>query len=86
MSEDYKIQQAMSAGKASSLQRYMKLVLGQESIGRLLLYEFVLLISSRRSGALGLFLRKKMYPWILGSETIAGTVRFAQELVASGNL
>jgi acetyltransferase-like isoleucine patch superfamily enzyme len=67
MSEDYKIQQAMSAGKASSLQRYMKLVLGQESIGRLLLYEFVLLISSRRSGALGLFLRKKMYPWILGS-------------------
>ena len=67
MSENYKIQQALSNNKTSSLQQYMKLVLGQDSIGRLILYEFVLMVSSRRSGALGLFLRKKMYPWILGS-------------------
>ena len=67
MNDSYKIQQSMAAGDHSTLKRYMHLVLGQESYPRLLLYELVTMISTRRSGALGLFLRNKMYPWLLGS-------------------
>ena len=67
MSEQFKIQQSLSTGSDSALKRYMKLVFGQESLLKLFLYEFVILISSKLSGALGLFLRKFMYPWILGS-------------------
>lgn len=67
MTDQYKIQQSLSSGNDSSLKQYMKLVLGQNSLAKLLIYELVVLISSKRSGALGLFLRKLMYPWILGS-------------------
>jgi len=67
MSEQYKIQQSLSTGTDSALKRYMKLVFGQNSVLKLVLYEFVILVSAKRSGALGLFLRKAMYPWILGS-------------------
>ena len=67
MSEQYKIQQSLSSGNDSALKRYMKLVFGQDSLLKLFLYEFVILVSAKRSGALGLILRKIMYPWILKS-------------------
>jgi acetyltransferase-like isoleucine patch superfamily enzyme len=67
MGENYKIQQSLSNGTDSALQRYMKLILGTTSLGRLIVFELVMLIACRRSGALGLVLRKKMYPWILKS-------------------
>jgi len=66
MSKSYKIQQSVSSGNQSAMQRYMDLVIGQQSIARLILYEIVIMVSSKRSGALGIWLRKIMYPWILG--------------------
>jgi acetyltransferase-like isoleucine patch superfamily enzyme len=67
MNDKYKIQQSMSTENESASKRYMQLVLGQDSIIKLLLYELVTMVSTRRSGALGLFLRNKMYPWLLRS-------------------
>ncbi len=67
MSEKFKIQQSLSSGSDSSMKRYMDLVFGLRSVPRLIGFELVMLIAGKRSGALGLLLRKKMYPWILGS-------------------
>ena len=49
------------------MKRYMDLVFGLRNVPRLIGFELVMLIAGKRSGALGLLLRKKMYPWILGS-------------------
>lgn len=57
----------MSGSGESGLRRYMKLVYGRNSLAGLLLFELVMLISNRRIGALGLALRRIMYPWVLGS-------------------
>ncbi|MFV2033366.1 MAG: DapH/DapD/GlmU-related protein [Gammaproteobacteria bacterium] len=66
MRKSYKIQQSVSSGAESAASRYMDLVVGQQGIVRLLLHEFVILVASKRSGALGIWLRQKMYPWIIG--------------------
>ena len=76
MTEKYKIQQSLSSGKDSAMTRYMDLVFGRRRIGGLLLYEFVMLVAGKRSGVLGLLLRKIMYPWILksvGSNVVFGS-------------
>lgn len=76
MSEQYKIQQSLSTGNDSALRRYMKLVFGQESLLKLFLYEFVTMVSTKRAGALGILLRKIMYPWVLksvGSNVVFGS-------------
>src|SRR3990172_4237765 len=52
--------------KKSKLQKYSELVVGKEIHGSLLLYELVMLFSSWVPGALGLFLRSKLYPLVLG--------------------
>ena len=49
------------------MKRYMDLVFGLRSVSRLIGFELVMLIAGKRSGALGLLLRRKMFPWILGS-------------------
>lgn len=67
MAEKYKIQQSLSSGTDGSMTRYMDLIYGRRSIGGLLLFELVMLIAGKRSGALGLLLRKKLFPWILKS-------------------
>jgi acetyltransferase-like isoleucine patch superfamily enzyme len=46
--------------------RYQLMVIGTESWFDLLKYEAVVLLVSRLPGALGLFLRSRMYPWLLG--------------------
>jgi acetyltransferase-like isoleucine patch superfamily enzyme len=55
------------AVRGSPLRAYQDLVVGSRSLGRLLLYELVLLASSWVPGALGLLLRKLLYPLLLGS-------------------
>ena len=60
------IQEAMGVG-ASPLRKYQDLVVGSRSVGRLLLHEAVTLASSWVPGALGLVLRKLLYPLLLGS-------------------
>ena len=58
------IQQAV---RGSPLRAYQDLVVGSRSIGRLFLYELVMLASSWVPGALGLALRKALYPLLLGA-------------------
>jgi acetyltransferase-like isoleucine patch superfamily enzyme len=55
-----------SPGK-SALRKYQDLVVGSRSLGRLVVYEAVLLLASWVPGAVGLALRRLVYPLILGS-------------------
>jgi acetyltransferase-like isoleucine patch superfamily enzyme len=59
------IQEAVAG--ASPLRAYQDLVVGSRSLGRLLLHELVMLASSWVPGALGLLLRKRLYPLLLGA-------------------
>jgi acetyltransferase-like isoleucine patch superfamily enzyme len=61
------IQDAMGAEGRSALQKYQDLVVGSRSLGRLVLHELVVTLTSWVPGALGLVLRKIAYPWLLGS-------------------
>ena len=61
----YKVGKALEGG--GGLAAYQDLVLGTRSLGYLALYELVMLLSQWVPGALGLFLRRLMYPWLLGS-------------------
>ena len=60
------IQDAMGEGSSSPLRKYQDLVVGSRSLGRLLLYEAVALFASWVPGALGLVLRRALYPLLLG--------------------
>ena len=59
------IQREFGAGR-SRRERYADLVVGQPGLWALVKYEVVLLLSAWVPGALGLFLRSKLYPLILG--------------------
>jgi carbonic anhydrase/acetyltransferase-like protein (isoleucine patch superfamily) len=72
------IQEAMGAG-ASPLRKYQDLVVGSRSVLRLIGYEAVVLVSSWVPGALGLLLRKLLYPLLLGS--VGRGVVFGQGVV-----
>ncbi len=56
----------MGEGASSALRKYQDLVVGSRSVGRLLLYEAVALFASWVPGALGLVLRRALYPLLLG--------------------
>jgi acetyltransferase-like isoleucine patch superfamily enzyme len=59
------IQREFGAGR-SRRERYADLVVGQPGLWALVKYEVVLLLSAWVPGALGLYLRSKLYPLILG--------------------
>ena len=50
----------------SARDKYASLVVGRSGLGALLQYEFVVGLAQARAGALGLVLRKQLYPWLLG--------------------
>jgi acetyltransferase-like isoleucine patch superfamily enzyme len=58
--------QLFAAGQ-SSRQKYSALVIGRPGLAALVRYELVVLIAQARVGALGLALRKLLYPRLLGS-------------------
>jgi acetyltransferase-like isoleucine patch superfamily enzyme len=60
------IQRALGDPARSSLGKYQDLVVGSRSLGRLLLHELVVTLTSWVPGALGLWLRGRTYPWLLG--------------------
>ena len=60
-------QDALTDSGASKLQKYQALVIGEKGIWSLFKYEFVTLFSSWIPGAVGLLLRSKLYPLLLGS-------------------
>jgi acetyltransferase-like isoleucine patch superfamily enzyme len=51
----------------SARKKYAALVVGQPGLGALLKYELVVMLTQARAGALGLVLRKALYPLLLGS-------------------
>lgn len=53
--------------KKSALAKYQELIIGKKGIWTLIKYELIMTLTSWVPGALGLVLRKKLYPLILGS-------------------
>jgi acetyltransferase-like isoleucine patch superfamily enzyme len=74
-----RIQDQLAALGKSTRTKYSDLVVGRPGIGALLKYEFVVMLAQARAGALGLVLRKTLYPWLLGS--CGRNVVFGQNVV-----
>ncbi len=69
MKEDHEIldiQKEMSNPKVSALRKYQNLMVGKTGWGALLKYEFMQTFISGIPGALGLVLRQRLYPFLLG--------------------
>jgi acetyltransferase-like isoleucine patch superfamily enzyme len=65
-SDDFKIKE-INQGKVSKWKQYAAITLGDVGLGALIKYELILLLCNGMPGALGLLLRSKLYPKILGS-------------------
>src|SRR6185503_11292595 len=63
----------------SGAAKYQALVVGRPGFGALLKYELVVTLAQAQAGALGLALRKTLYPWLLGS--CGRNVIFGQNVV-----
>lgn len=61
------LHEQLNDSSKSTVQRYQELALGSNSIWYLLKFELIMLFSSWVPGALGLALRKVLYPRVLGS-------------------
>jgi acetyltransferase-like isoleucine patch superfamily enzyme len=61
------IQQELFDETKSKGAKYRELFIGRPGLGALLGYEFVMIVASWVPGALGLVLRSRLYPMILGS-------------------
>jgi acetyltransferase-like isoleucine patch superfamily enzyme len=61
------IQRELFDEHRSKADKYRDLVIGRPGLGPLALFELVMLVSSWVPGALGLFVRSKLYPLVLGS-------------------
>jgi acetyltransferase-like isoleucine patch superfamily enzyme len=62
-----KAQEQLFAPGKSSRAKYAELVVGQPGLGALLTYELVVMFGQSWPGALGLALRRALYPLLLGS-------------------
>jgi acetyltransferase-like isoleucine patch superfamily enzyme len=74
-----KAQDQLFAAGTSSRAKYAALVVGRPGLGALLKYELVVTLAQPRAGALGLALRKALYPLLLGS--CGRNVVFGQNVV-----
>jgi acetyltransferase-like isoleucine patch superfamily enzyme len=74
-----KAQDQLFAPGTSSRAKYAALVVGRPGFGALLKYELVVMLTQGRPGALGLALRRAMYPWLLGA--CGRNVIFGQHVV-----
>jgi acetyltransferase-like isoleucine patch superfamily enzyme len=61
------IQRELFDERRSKADKYRDLVIGRPGWAPLIVYELVMLLSANVPGALGLFLRSKLYPLVLGS-------------------
>ena len=71
-------EQLFAAGK-SSRAKYVELVVGRPGLGALLKYELIVMFAQSWPGALGLAIRKALYPMLLGS--CGRNVIFGQHVV-----
>ncbi|NQT24448.1 acyltransferase [candidate division KSB1 bacterium] len=76
--ETIEIQKVYSE-EGGKLAKYQDLILGQRSLLRLFLYEFIIGLCGSMSGAPGLLLRMKLYPKLLGS--VGRNVTFGKDVV-----
>ncbi|MFZ1289728.1 MAG: acyltransferase [Melioribacteraceae bacterium] len=65
--KEFKIQDSITGEKKSKIKRYQELVIGSDKLSFLIKYELIYLLFSGIPGALGVFIRGKMFPMILGS-------------------
>lgn len=72
-------QEQLFAPGASARQKYAALIVGRPGLGALLKYELVVSAAQARAGALGLALRRALYPTLLG--TCGRNVLFGQNVV-----
>jgi acetyltransferase-like isoleucine patch superfamily enzyme len=62
----YKVQKALKDKKTSNIKKYQELVIGESGIIPLIKYELIVTFTSWIPGAIGIFLRKLLYPLIIG--------------------
>jgi acetyltransferase-like isoleucine patch superfamily enzyme len=74
-----KAQEQLFAPGKSSRAKYVELVVGRPGLGALLKYELVVMLAQSWPGALGLAIRKVLYPMLLGS--CGRNVLFGQHVV-----
>jgi acetyltransferase-like isoleucine patch superfamily enzyme len=79
MHELQRAQDQLFASRGSAREKYAALVVGRPGWVPLLKYEFVQQASQNVAGALGLALRKVMFPWLLGA--CGRNVIFGQNVV-----
>jgi serine acetyltransferase len=72
-------QEQLFAPGRSSREKYAALVVGRPGLRALLKYELVVMLAQGRAGALGLALRQRLYPLLLGS--CGRNVIFGQHVV-----
>jgi len=74
-----KAQEQLFAPGKSSRAKYVELVVGRPGLAALLKYELIVMFAQSRAGALGLAIRKALYPMLLGS--CGRNVVFGQHVV-----
>jgi len=74
-----KVQEQLFSTGTSARQKYAALVVGRPGLGALLVYELIITLSQSVPGALGLALRKVLYPKLLGA--CGRNVVFGQNVV-----
>jgi acetyltransferase-like isoleucine patch superfamily enzyme len=74
-----RVQEELSRPGMSAREKYSMLIVGQTGLAALIKYEVVVLMSQSVPGALGLALRKALYPSLLG--TCGHNVIFGQNVV-----
>src|SRR6187431_1395569 len=74
-----KAQEQLFDARKSSRQKYAELIIGKPGLGAMIKYELIVTLAQPRAGALGLVLRKVLYPALLGS--CGRNVVFGQNVV-----
>ncbi len=74
-----KAQDQLFAAGTSAREKYAKLIVGKSDLASLIQYELVVMLAQARAGALGLALRRWLYPRLLGS--CGRNVVFGQNVV-----
>jgi acetyltransferase-like isoleucine patch superfamily enzyme len=62
-----RVQDELAHPGLSAREKYAALIIGKPGLGALIKYELIVTLSQHVPGALGLVLRKTLYPWLLGA-------------------
>lgn len=85
-SEEFKVKELLKDEKKSAFRKYRDIYYGDASLGYVIKAELIITLTSGLSGALGLFLRSKLYPLLfrkIGRKVVFGrnvTIRHAHKI------